>query len=119
MIVADPTTDHFNPNVVRASLGTVFALPLAITDTTTAIAHLRSAGVNIVATTPDAPLPHHDADLTGPTAIVIGSEQYGLSSDWLEGADTRVMIPMPGSVDSLNAALAAGIVVFEALRQRS
>lgn len=119
MIVADPMTDPFNPNVVRASLGTLFAVPLAITDTTTAIAHLRSAGVNIVATTPDAPLPHHHADLTGPTAIVIGSEQYGLSTDWLEGADIKVMIPMPGSVDSLNAAMAAGIVVFEAIRQRS
>ncbi len=118
VIIADPTTDPFNPNVVRASLGTLFTVPLAITDTATAIAHLRSAGVNIVATTPDTPLPHHDADLTGPTAIVIGSEQYGLSTEWLDGADTKVSIPMPGSVDSLNAAMAAGIVVFEALRQR-
>ena len=119
MIVADPMTDPFNPNVVRASLGTLFAVPLAITDTASAIAHLRSAEVSIVATTPDASLAHHQADLTGPTAIVIGSEQYGLSTDWLEGADTKVMIPMPGSVDSLNAAMAAGIVVFEAIRQRS
>lgn len=119
VIVADPTTDPFNPNVVRASLGTIFAIPLSITDTPTAIAHLRSAGLSIVATTPDAVLPHYEADLTGPTALAVGSEQYGLGSAWLEGADTKVAIPMPGSVDSLNAAMAAGIVVFEALRQRS
>ena len=119
VIVADPTTDPFNPNVVRASLGTIFSLPLAVTDTPTAIAHLRTAGLSIVATTPDAVLPHYDADLTGPTALVVGSEQYGLSPRWLDQADQRVVIPMPGSVDSINTAMAAGVVMFEAARQRS
>jgi len=119
VIVADATTDPFNPNVVRASLGMIFSVPLAITDTPTAIASLRRAGVRIVATTPDAALPYFEADLTGPTALVVGSEQYGLTSAWIEEADTRVAIPMPGSADSLNAAMAAGIVVFEAVRQRT
>jgi len=119
IIVVDPTTDPFNPNVVRASLGTVFSIPLAVTDTPAAMAHLSGAGVNIVATTPDATLPYYEADLTGPTALVVGSEQYGLSAPWIEQADERVLIPMPGAVDSLNAAMAAGIVVFEAIRQRS
>ena len=119
VIVADPTTDPFNPNVVRASLGTIFSVPLSVTDTPTAIAHLRSAGLSILATTPDAVLPYYAADLTGPMALVVGSEQYGLSSPWLDQADQRVVIPMPGSVDSLNAAMAAGIVLFEAVRQRS
>ncbi len=118
VIVADATTDPFNPNVVRASLGTLFAVPLAVTDSTTAISHLRASGVRIVATTPDAELAHHAADLRGPTAIVVGSEQYGLSDAWIEGADQRIAIPMPGTVDSLNAAMAAGIILFEALRQR-
>lgn len=119
VIVTDPTTDPYNPNVVRASLGTMFAVPIAIADTPSAIAHLRAVGLRIVATTPDATLPHYQADLRGPTALVIGSEQYGLSKLWLDAADTGVVIPMPGSVDSLNAAMAAGIIMFEAVRQRS
>lgn len=119
VVVTDPTTDPFNPNVVRASLGTLFTVPLAVTDTATAVEHLAGRGVRTVATTPDATLPHSDADLTGPVALLVGSEQYGLSDRWLEAADERIVIPMPGSVDSLNAAMAAGIVVFEALRQRS
>lgn len=119
VIVADPTTDPFNPNVVRASLGTLFTVPVAITDTAAAIDHLRVREVNIVATTPDATLSHYEADLAAPSALVVGSEQYGLSRQWLDGADTKVVIPMPGSMDSLNTATAAGIVVFEALRQRS
>lgn len=119
VIVTDPTTDPFNPNVVRASLGTLFSVPLAVADTATAIAHLGERGIRTFATTPDATLAHSDADLTGPVALVVGSEQYGLSETWLEAADERIVIPMPGSVDSLNAAMAAGIVVFEALRQRA
>jgi TrmH family RNA methyltransferase len=83
-----------------------------------AIGWLSDAGVSIVATSPEASLAHHDADLTGPTAIVVGSEQYGLSEAWFVAADQRVTIPMPGSADSLNAATAAAVVLFEALRQR-
>ena len=119
VIVADQTTDPFNPNVVRASLGTLFTVPLAVTSTDEAIAALHRAGVVIVATTPAGDTAHFATDLTRPTAIVVGSEQYGLSARWLETADVRVVIPMPGSVDSLNAAMAAGIVLFEALRQRA
>lgn len=118
VIVADPTTDPFNPNVVRASLGTLFSVPLAVTTTEEAIGTLRARGVRLMATTPAGAISHHQADLTGPVAIVVGSEQYGLSDPWLEAADQRIVIPMPGSVDSLNAAMAAGIVLFEALRQR-
>jgi TrmH family RNA methyltransferase len=118
VVVADPTTDPFNPNVIRASLGLVFTVALAVTSSSTAIDWLRDAGVSIVATSPDVSLAHHDADLTGATAIVVGSEQYGLSEAWLAAADQRVVIPMPGAVDSLNAATAAAVVLFEALRQR-
>jgi TrmH family RNA methyltransferase len=119
VLVADPTTDPFNPNVVRASIGTLFSIPLAIADTPHTLTVLRRAGILVVATTPGGGTPHHDIDLTGPTAIVVGSEQYGLSDTWLDAADAHAMIQMPGSVDSLNAAMAAGIVVFEALRQRA
>jgi TrmH family RNA methyltransferase len=119
VIVCDPATDPFNPNVVRASLGTLFSVPLVVADTPAAVARLRESGIRTVATTPSASLPHWQADLTGPVAIVVGSEQYGLSSAWLDTADLRVIIPMPGSTDSLNAAMAAGIVLFEAVRQRA
>ncbi len=119
VIVADPTTDPFNPNVVRASLGTLFTVPLAVADSTTAIEHLRKANVRILAATPAGAVAHSAVDMTGPVAVVIGSEQYGLSRTWLDAADTAIVIPMPGSFDSLNAAMAAGILLFEALRQRA
>jgi TrmH family RNA methyltransferase len=119
VIVCDPATDPFNPNVVRSSLGTLFSVPLGVGTTSETIAWLRGRGLRTVATTPSATLPHWRADLTGPLALVIGSEQYGLSGEWLASADERVVIPMPGSVDSLNAAVAAAVVLFEASRQRT
>ena len=118
VIVADPTTDPFNPNVVRASLGTLFAVPLAVADTTEAISYLRSQGIAILAATPAGDVAHWEAAMSRPVALAIGSEQYGLSDEWLAAADQRIVIPMPGSADSLNAAMAAGIVLFEAVRQR-
>ncbi|MFH1330572.1 MAG: TrmH family RNA methyltransferase [Actinomycetota bacterium] len=119
LIVCDPTTDPFNPNVVRASLGTLFSLPLAVADTPRALAWLRTRGIRSVATTPAATRAHWEADLTGAVAVVVGSEQYGLSVAWLQGASEQALILMPGTVDSLNAAMAAGIVLFEAVRQRA
>jgi len=119
VVVCDPATDPFNPNVVRASLGTLFSVPVVVGDTPGAIARLRALGIRTVATTPSASLAYWEADLTGPVAVVVGSEQYGLSATWLEAADLRVVIPMPGSVDSLNAAMAAGVVLFDAVRQRA
>lgn len=118
MVVADPTTDPFNPNVVRASTGTLFTTRLAVDTTAAVLEWLESNGVSIVATTPDTDLLLWDADLTGPIAIVVGAEQYGLSDAWLERADIRLRIPMAGTADSLNAAMAAGVTLFEALRQR-
>ncbi|MBU1494927.1 MAG: RNA methyltransferase [Actinobacteria bacterium] len=119
VIVCDPATDPFNPNVVRASLGTLFDVPLAVASTADTIVWLRERGIRSLAATPGATIAHHDADLTGPVALVIGSEQYGLTDAWLEGANQQIVIPMPGSVDSLNAAMSAGILLFEAVRQRS
>jgi TrmH family RNA methyltransferase len=118
VVVCDPTTDPFNPNVVRASLGTLFTVPLSIADSLHTIGFLRDAGVQTVAMTPAAPRLLFDVDLGEATAIVIGSEQYGLTDTWLEGASTQARLPMAGSADSLNAAMAAGISLFEAVRQR-
>jgi TrmH family RNA methyltransferase len=119
VIVCDPTTDPFNPNVVRASLGCLFIVPLAIAPTPDTLSLLHERGIETFATTPAGPSHHWDADLTGPSAFIIGSEQYGLSEEWMEGADHRLRIPMGGEIDSLNAAMAAGIVLFEAVRQRN
>lgn len=119
VVVCDPTTDPFNPNVVRASLGTLFTVALAIASTAETIRHLRAGGVRTVATTPHTSRLLWESDLSGPCAIVIGSEQYGLSDAWLRAAGDRVRIPMAGHADSLNAAMAAGIALFEAVRQRS
>ena len=118
VVAADPTTDPFNPNVVRASLGTLFRVPLAVAGSDETLAWLRRTGIRSLAATPEGTRPHWEADLQGPVAVVVGSEQYGLSPTWMDGADERILIPMPGSVDSLNAAMAAGILLFEAVRQR-
>jgi RNA methyltransferase, TrmH family len=118
VIVADPTTDAFNPNVVRASTGTLFTVPLAVSSTPELLTWLRGRSVAVAATTPDTDVLLWDADLTGPVAVVVGAEQYGLSPAWLEQADLRIRIPMAGRADSLNAAMASGIVLYEAIRQR-
>jgi len=119
VIVADQTTDPFNPNVVRASIGCLFVVPVAVADSTEAIAWLRRRHVRLIATSPSAEHTHWDTRYSGACAIAVGSEQYGLSSTVLDAADELVRIPMHGDVDSLNAAMAAGVVLYEALRQRT
>jgi len=119
VIVTDPTTDPFNPNVVRASIGCLFVVPVAIAGSPETIAWLRHRGIRLVATTPRADRLHWDVRYSGAFAIAVGSEQYGLSDTLLDAADELVRIPMHGDADSLNAAMAAGVVLYEALRQRS
>jgi len=119
VIVCDPVTDLFNPNVVRASTGVLFSLPCIVESNAAVLAWLRARGVRIVATTPAAETLYTAADLRGPVAIVMGSEQYGLSEFWLKEADAPVRIPMAGQADSLNVAMATTITLFEAVRQRA
>ena len=119
VIVCDPVTDLFNPNVVRASTGVLFSVPCVVEKGEAVHAWLRQRGIRMVATTPSAKQLYTDCDLTGPLAIIMGSEQYGLSDFWLKGADLPVRIPMAGQADSLNVAMAALITLFEAVRQRS
>lgn len=119
VLVCDPTTDIFNPNVVRASTGVMFEIPIAVAGSADTVAWLRDRSVKIVATTPDTSLLHWDADLRCPVAVVIGTEQYGLTDSWLQAADLKVRIPMSGRADSLNAAMAAGVMLYEAARQQA
>lgn len=119
VIVCDPVTDIFNPNVVRASTGVLFSVPLVVDESTAVHAWLKEKGIRTIATTPAAETLYTSADLRGPLAVVMGSEQYGLSEFWLKNADLPVRIPMAGQADSLNVAMATIITLFEAVRQRS
>jgi TrmH family RNA methyltransferase len=118
LIVCDPVTDLFNPNVVRASTGVLFSVPVVIASSEEVREWLRAKAIRSVATTPSATDLYTATDLRGPLAIVMGSEQYGLSDYWLKEADARVVIPMAGQADSLNVAMATIITLFEAVRQR-
>lgn len=118
VIVCDRCTDIYNPNVVRASVGTLFTLPVIEATTEETLTWLRSHNVQIVAATPSTDLQFTNADLSGDVAIVVGTEQLGLSQKWLEAADIRVKIPMEGVADSLNVAMATTLLLYEALRQR-
>ncbi len=118
VIVADPLSDPWNPNAIRASLGTVFSVPLAVTDAVAAQGWLADEGIRCVVTLVDAPVAYSDADLTGGVAIVLGSEADGLSGIWRDTLATSVRIPMLGVADSLNVSATAAIMFYEARRQR-
>lgn len=118
VVVCDPVTDIFNPNVVRASTGVLFSVPLVVERSERVAAWLQERGIRTVATTPAAKMIYSEAELRGPLALVMGSEQYGLSPFWLQRADLAVRIPMAGQADSLNVAMATIVTLFEAVRQR-
>jgi RNA methyltransferase, TrmH family len=118
VIAASPRTDLFNPNVIRASAGTIFSVPLGAGTNAEALEWLRAQGIRVVAARIDASDVYTEADLTGPLALVVGSEAEGLSERW-GGPDVEaVRIPMYGVADSLNVSVSAGILLYEARRQR-
>ena len=110
--------DPWNPNAVRASLGTVFTLPLGVASTGSVLAWLRDRGLRVVAARVEGSVPYSEADLRGPVALVLGSEATGLTEAWSGAAVTAVRLPMRGRADSLNVAAAAAILFYEARRQR-
>lgn len=118
VIAADPVTDWGNPNLVRASKGTVFSVPVASDNTAATIDWLSGQGIALVATTPDTDVDYTEVDYTGPVAIAVGAEKYGLTDEVLAAAAHRVRIPMAGRANSLNVATSAAIVIYEAVRQR-
>jgi len=118
VLVCEAGTDLFNPNVLRASVGAFFTVPTVEVDGAAVRAWLRERAIAAVATTPTANRLHTELDLTGPTALVLGAEDKGLSDEWLRAADARVRLPMLGAVDSLNVGVTAAIVAYEAVRQR-
>ena len=122
-IVCDGRTDPANPAVIRASLGTVFAVPLAVATAAETIAWCGRQGRRVVAATPAGTTLWHAADLAGGTALLVGSEAHGLSAAWQEAAAAgrisleTVRLPMRGVADSLNLSVTAAVLAYEAVRQ--
>ena len=117
--VVEGGTDLWNPNVVRASLGCLFTVPLAAVPPGGLCSWLQSLSVKVVAATPDGSRLPSQVDLAGGAVLLVGSEELGLGQDLLDVADEHVRIPMRGRVDSLNVSVSAGILLYEADRQRS
>lgn len=118
LIVCDPLADPFNPNSIRASLGGVFTVPTVCTTSAACIAWLRERGISILTAQLQDSHPYYDVDMTGGTAIVMGTESTGLSDEWRAAATSHILIPMLGVVDSLNVSVSAAVLVYEAVRQR-
>ncbi|CAN5845887.1 RNA methyltransferase [soil metagenome] len=119
VFVTGAGTDLYNPNVIRASLGSVFSRPVVAVETGLLLEFLRAGGFKLIAATPDAARTYWDEDYRGGVAIVLGTEHTGLGPDWREAATANVAIPMHGLADSLNVSVAGALLVYEALRQRA
>ena len=119
VLICDPRVDAYSPNVVRASRGTIFTVPVVETKSTQALVYLQQRGIRILAATPSAEAEYTRQDLRAPLAIAVGTENEGLSNFWMGQADLQVKIPMLGKVNSLNVSIATALIVYEAVRQRS
>ena len=119
VLVCDPATDLYNPNLIRASIGSVFTRQVAVCTSEEAIAWLKSNGIRIYTAQLQDSSWYYETDMTGGTAIVMGTESTGLTDLWREAADAHIKIPMLGQLDSLNVSVSAAILLFEAVRQRN
>jgi len=118
VIVCDPLTDLYNPNLLRSSIGAAFTVPVAVCTSEEAVKWLKDRDFSILtAQLQDSKL-YYDTDMTGPTAIVMGTESTGLSELWRKAATAHIRIPMLGKLDSLNVSVSAAILLFEAVRQK-
>ena len=118
VIVCDPLTDMYNPNLIRASIGGVFSVPTAVCTSQECIAFLKERGIKILTAQLQDSYEYYDYDMTSATAIVMGTESTGLTDQWRQAADAHIRIPMLGRLDSLNVSVSAAILMYEALRQR-
>jgi len=118
LLVCDPRVDVWNPNVVRASRGAVFSVPVVECDNASALEWLKGREMRVLAATPSADEIYSDLDMTQPIAIAVGTEAEGLSSFWMSNANVKVKIPMMGNVNSLNVSVSTALIVYEVVRQR-
>ncbi|MEO8774328.1 MAG: RNA methyltransferase [Gelidibacter sp.] len=119
VIIANPKTDLYNPNIIRSSVGCVFTNQIATGSTSEIIAFLKEQNIAIYCAALQASELYTTQDFTKGTAIVMGTEATGLSDEWLEHSTQNIIIPMQGEIDSMNVSVAAGILIFEASRQRN
>ncbi len=118
VIVCDPLTDIWNPNLIRSSVGAVFSVPVAVCTSADAIAFLKKRGIRILTAQLQDSEWYYDTDMTGATALVMGTESTGLTQAWRDSADAHIKIPMLGRLDSLNVSVSAAVLLYEAVRQR-
>ena len=118
VIVCDPLTDIWNPNLIRSSVGAVFSVPVAVCTSADAIAFLKKRGIRILTAQLQDSEWYYDTDMTGGTALVMGTESTGLTQAWRDSADAHIKIPMLGRLDSLNVSVSAAVLLYEAVRQR-
>ena len=118
VIIANPKTDLYNPNIVRSSVGCLFTNQIAMATTEEIINFLIQNKINFYSATLQNSTSYHAQDFTQPTALVVGTEATGLSELWREKATQNIIIPMQGEIDSMNVSVAAAILIFEAKRQR-
>ena len=119
MIIADPLTDMYNPNLIRSSVGCIFTNTVVTDSSENIISFLKEKKINIYGAALQASVDYHTVDYTLPSAIVVGTEATGLSDLWLNASTKNIKIPMQGVIDSMNVSVAAGILIFEAKRQRN
>jgi len=118
VIVCDPLTDVYNPNVIRSSVGCVFTVPMAISTQFGTFSFLKENRIRILAAELQASQWYQDTDFTQACALIMGTEADGLSRFWIDSADARIKIPMRGKIDSLNVSVSTAVLTFEAMRQR-
>lgn len=118
VIVCDPLTDIWNPNLIRSSVGAVFSVPVAVCTSADAIAFLKKRGIRILTAQLQDSEWYYDTDMTGATALVMGTESTGLTQAWRDSADAHIKIPMLGRLDSLNVSVSAAVLLYEGVRQR-
>ncbi len=119
VIIANPKSDLYNPNIIRSSVGCVFTTEISMASSEEVIAFLKTYNFNIFSAILQESKPYHTQDYTLPTAIVVGTEATGLTQEWRDAATQNISIPMQGVIDSMNVSVAAGILIFEAKRQRN
>lgn len=118
VFIANPKTDMYNPNIIRSSVGCVFTNKIATGTTSEIINFLKSKKINIYGAALQASTNYYTVDYTKATAIIVGTEDTGLTDEWIENSTQNIKIPMSGVIDSMNVSVAAGILIFEAKRQR-
>ena len=119
LLVADPKTDIYNPNVIRSSVGGLFSVPIGIGSNKDILRFLKQNKITIYASSLQDSISYDKIDFSTPSAIIVGTESKGLSTFWMNQSDLKIKIPMLGTLDSMNVSVAASILIYEATRQRN